>query len=61
VDRYPALLAELAERGWSDADLAKLTWHNTVRVIRDTEAAARAAQAERGPSLATISDLDGPR
>ena len=59
VDRYPALLAELAERGWSDADLAKLTWHNPVRVVRDTEAAARAAQAERGPSLATITDLDG--
>ena len=28
-------------------------------VVRDTEAAARAAQAERGPSLATITDLDG--
>jgi membrane dipeptidase len=61
VDAYPALLAELAERGWSDADLAKLTWHNAVRVVRDTEAAARAAQRERGPSVATITDLDGPR
>jgi membrane dipeptidase len=60
VDRYPALLAELAERGWSDADLAKLTWHNAVRVLRDTEVAALSAQAERGPSLATI-DLDGRR
>ena len=61
VDAYPALLAELAERGWSDADLAKLTWHNAVRVVRDTEAAARAAQRERGPSVATITELDGPR
>lgn len=58
VAGYPALLAELAGRGWSDAELAKLTWHNTVRVVRDTEAAARAAQAERGPSLATFAELD---
>ena len=58
VDGYPALLEELADRGWSDADLAKLTWHNAVRVLRDTEAAARAAQRQRGPSLATIEDLD---
>jgi membrane dipeptidase len=43
VDGYPALLVELAERGWSDAELAALTWHNALRVLRDTEAAARAA------------------
>jgi membrane dipeptidase len=40
VDGYPALLVELAERGWSDADLAKLTWQNALRVLRDTESAA---------------------
>jgi membrane dipeptidase len=51
VDGYPRLVEELASRGWSDPDLAKLTWHNAVRVLRDTEAAARAAQQERGPSL----------
>jgi membrane dipeptidase len=54
VSTFPNLLAELAARGWSDADLAKLTWHNTLRVLRDTESAARAAQAERAPSLATF-------
>jgi len=58
VDGYPALLEELADRGWSDADLGKLTWHNAVRVLRDTEAAAREAQRQRAPSLATIDDLD---
>jgi membrane dipeptidase len=58
VDCYPALLTELVDRGWSDAELAKLTWHNAVRVLRDTEAAARAAQATRGPSTATIDQLD---
>jgi membrane dipeptidase len=46
VDGYPALLAELAQRGWSDAELTRLTWHNAVRVVRDTEAAARAAGRE---------------
>jgi membrane dipeptidase len=59
VDGYPVLLEELANRGWSDSDIARLTWHNALRVLRDTEAAARAAQAERGPSMATIERLDG--
>jgi len=40
VAQYPLLLAELAGRGWSDADLAKLTWHNALRVLRDTESPA---------------------
>jgi membrane dipeptidase len=52
VDGYPRLVEELAARGWSDTDLAKLTWRNAVRVLRDTETAANAAQHERGPSLA---------
>jgi membrane dipeptidase len=61
VDAFPALLAELADRGWSDADLGRLTWHNAVRVVRDTEVAARTAKQQRGPSLATIAELDGER
>ncbi len=40
VASYPALLEELARRGWSDTDLAKLTWHNAMRVLRATEAVA---------------------
>jgi membrane dipeptidase len=43
VDSYPAVLGELAERGWSDADLAKLTWHNTLRVLRATESVAQSS------------------
>jgi membrane dipeptidase len=61
VAGYPALLAELTARGWSDADLAKLTWHNMLRVLRDTEALATRVRAERGPSNATIEQLDGGR
>ncbi len=41
VAGYPNLLAALARRGWSDDDLAKLTWHNAIRVLRDTASVAR--------------------
>jgi membrane dipeptidase len=57
VSGYPALLAELAGRGWSDPELAKLTWANPLRVLRESEAAARVAQAQRPPSLATFEEL----
>ncbi|MEU5614144.1 dipeptidase [Streptomyces sparsogenes] len=60
VAGYPHLIAELLERRWSEADLAKLTWQNAVRVVRDAEAVARDLRAHRGPSLATIDELDVP-
>jgi membrane dipeptidase len=45
VTGYPRLLAALADRGWSDADLGKLTSGNVLRVLRDAEqVAARAAE-----------------
>lgn len=37
VSRYPALLAELADRGWSNEDLAGLTSGNILRVLEDAE------------------------
>lgn len=40
VEDYPALLAELARRGWTDADLRKLAGENLLRVMRAAEAAA---------------------
>ena len=58
VTGYPRLLAALADRGWSDDDLAKLTSGNILRVLREAEAGARALQEQRGPSLATIGELD---
>ena len=59
VAGYPNLIAELLSRKWSARDLSKLTWQNAVRVLRAAEDVSRAAQAERGPSLATIAELDG--
>ena len=60
VSRYPVLLERLAERGWSDADLGRLTSGNAVRVLREVEAVARSVQAERGPGVATPAALDPP-
>jgi membrane dipeptidase len=54
VDGYPALVRELIDRGWSDDDLAKVTWHNTLRVLRATEEVARTERGRRGPSAATL-------
>ncbi|HEX7946893.1 MAG TPA: dipeptidase [Phenylobacterium sp.] len=59
VDKYPALLAELARRGWSDEDLAKLAGGNVLRVMRENEAVAKRLQATTQPSYATIAELDG--
>ncbi|BCJ32810.1 dipeptidase [Actinocatenispora thailandica] len=40
VSGYPALLAELAGRGWSESELAGLTSRNALRVVRETLSAA---------------------
>ncbi|MCX4823564.1 dipeptidase [Streptomyces sp. NBC_01142] len=58
VAGYPNLIAELLRRGWSESDLAKLTWQNAVRVLRSAEDVARDLRAVRGPSNATIDQLD---
>ncbi|MFE2051284.1 dipeptidase [Streptomyces sp. NPDC059459] len=59
VSGYPNLIAELLDRGWSRADLAKLTWKNAVRVLGEAEDVARGLQATRGPSNASLEELDG--
>ncbi|WP_326523742.1 dipeptidase [Sphingomonas sp.] len=40
VDSYPLVLAELARRGWSDADLAGLTSGNVLRAMEAVEGVA---------------------
>ncbi|MFE0458236.1 dipeptidase [Kitasatospora sp. NPDC058965] len=59
VSGYPHLIAELLDRHWSEADLAKLTWHNAVRVLRAAEDVARDLRGSRAPSIATLAGLDG--
>ncbi len=49
VDRYPALLAELLRRGWSDADVAKVAGGNALRALAAVEkVGARLRDASRG-------------
>lgn len=59
VSCYPALIAALLERGWSEDDCGKLTSGNLLRVLADAEATAASLSASRPPSAATIEDLDG--
>ena len=60
VDRFPALLQELARRGWSDADLGKVAGGNLLRVMSQAESVSARLRAERSPSRATLEALDGP-
>jgi membrane dipeptidase len=60
VSRFPALLGELLRRGYSDDDVRKVAGGNVLRVLRSAEAVASRLQVERGPSEATLEELDGP-
>ncbi|MBI4541111.1 MAG: membrane dipeptidase [Gemmatimonadetes bacterium] len=61
VSRFPDLFAELARRGWTDEELRKLAGQNLLRVMHEVERVARILQRERGPSTATIGELDAKR
>lgn len=58
VSTYPALFAELARRGWTEADLRKLAGENVLRALEQAERVAARLQRERAPSTATIEQLD---
>jgi membrane dipeptidase len=55
VNRYPALLAELMRRGWSDADVAKLAGENLLRVMARAEAVSAKLRQSGVASTATLS------
>src|SRR6185295_11223943 len=58
VSTFPVLLAELAKRGWTDAELAKLTSGNVLRVLKQAETVSARLKKSRKPSQATIEELD---
>lgn len=57
VETYPALLAELARRGWSDSDLARLAGRNLLRAMERVEQVAAEMRGEP-PLTATIEQMD---
>ena len=61
VSKFPALLAELSRRGWSEADLRKLAGENVLRVMEQAERVSARLRRERPPSTRTIEQLDGKR
>ncbi len=52
VSKYPMLTAELLRRGYSDADVKKITGQNLLRVWRQVAFIAQRLQAQRQPSVA---------
>jgi membrane dipeptidase len=54
VNRYPALLAELMRRDWSDADIAKLAGENLLRVMATAETVGAKLRQSRAASTATL-------
>ncbi|MFQ5528740.1 MAG: dipeptidase [Gemmatimonadota bacterium] len=56
VSTYPALIAELLSRGWSDGDVARLTNGNILRVLREAEAVAAALEREIRPSTRRLDE-----
>lgn len=59
VSTYPALMAELLERGYTADEVKKIAGLNVLRVVRAAEEAAARLQAERPASDARIEELDG--
>ena len=54
VDKFPALLAELMRRGWTDTDIAKIAGENVLRVMAEAEKLSARLRAERPASEALI-------
>ncbi|MGH7542679.1 MAG: dipeptidase [Gemmatimonadota bacterium] len=55
VSRFPVLIAELLERGYSDDDIRKLVGLNFLRVMREAESASERLREEHDPYVGTIS------
>ena len=54
---YPALIAELLDRGWSQDECVQVIGGNVLRALRESEALSRSLSARRTPSTARIEDL----
>ena len=61
VSAFPNLFAELARRGWTEADLRKLAGENILRVMSKAQEVSMRLRRERTPSNKTIAELDRPK
>jgi len=60
VSSYPALLAELLSRGWTEADCAALAGGNLLRVLREAESYAARAQTAPGTLGGAVRPPESP-
>ena len=60
VSRFPWLIAELLRRGYGEDAVREIAGGNILRAMRGAENSAVRLQSQRGPSEATIEELDGP-
>jgi membrane dipeptidase len=56
VDRFPELLIELARRGWTDGDIAKVAGENVLRVMAACEQVADEMRAKKAPPSEALLD-----
>jgi membrane dipeptidase len=54
VDKYPALLAELMHRGWSDAEVAKVAGENLLRALGAAEQVSTRLRTTKTASEAVL-------
>jgi membrane dipeptidase len=59
VSTFPSLFAELARRGWTEADLRKLAGENVLRALGRAETVAASLRRQRRPSTATLRPRTG--
>ena len=57
VSTFPVLFAELLRRGYSEADLKKISGQNMMRVMRQMEDVAKRLQAAGAPRLSDTSPM----
>ncbi|HEX4241286.1 MAG TPA: dipeptidase [Steroidobacteraceae bacterium] len=60
VAHFPALIAELMRRGWTDADVAKVAGENVLRVMASVEQVAARLRTQRPASEATVAGKGSP-
>lgn len=59
VSKFPDLLTELLQRGYSADEVGKVAGRNLLRLMYEVEAAGARIAATRAPSEARIEELDG--